>query len=155
MTTKPSALVSKRGESGTKVMRMTSNYFRLLRRPDFVMTQYRVDFSPDVDVTIIRKALIREQKASLGGYIFDGTVLFMTRKLPNDHTQFQGKRKDGSVVCINIKYVGTLDMSCSTAIQVMNLIIRRAMEGLQLQLVGRNLFDAKSKVIVKEDYLFS
>ena len=118
------------------------------------MTQYRVDFSPDVDVTLIRKALIREQKALLGVYIFDGTVLFMTFKLPNEHTQFQGKRKDGSIVCINVKYVGTLNMQDSTAIQVLNLIIRRAMEGLQLQLVGRNLFDAKAKVIVIAYHLF-
>lgn len=89
---------------------------------------------------------MKEHKTILGGYIFDGTALFLTIRLPNDHTQFRGKRKDGSVVLIDVKIVGVLDMQDCTAIQLLNLIIKRAMEGLELQLVGRNLFDAKAKV---------
>jgi len=43
-----------------------------------------VDFAPDEERTIIRKALLRNHKATLGGYIFDGTLLYSSVRFPQD-----------------------------------------------------------------------
>lgn len=38
-------------------------------------------------------------------------------------------------------------MTESQSLQILNLILRRAMGGLELQLVGRNFYDPDAKVI--------
>lgn len=47
-----------------------------------------MDFAPDEEQTIIRKALLRNHKATLGGYIFDGTLLFSSVRFPQDVSKF-------------------------------------------------------------------
>lgn len=46
------------------------------------LLQYRVDFTPDVDHIGARKALIRVHEATLGKYLFDGTLLYNINRLP-------------------------------------------------------------------------
>ena len=48
------------------------------------MYQYRVDFEPVIDNQKLAKGLIFSQKEHFGECVFDGTVLFATRKLPSD-----------------------------------------------------------------------
>ena len=64
---------------------MTANYFELIKRPDMHLLQYRVDFTPDVDHMGVRKALIRVHEQVLGKYLFDGTLLYNTRRLAQVH----------------------------------------------------------------------
>ena len=46
------------------------------------MVQHRVDFKPDEDVTKMRKTLVKlGEKELKGEYLFDGTMLFATRRL--------------------------------------------------------------------------
>jgi aubergine-like protein len=47
-----------------------------------------VDFAPDEERTIIRKALLRNHRATLGGYIFDGTLMYCSVRLPQDVSKF-------------------------------------------------------------------
>jgi len=47
-----------------------------------------VDFAPDEERTPIRKALLRNHRATLGGYIFDGTLLFSSVRFPQDVSKF-------------------------------------------------------------------
>lgn len=70
-TTKPECLESKVGTSGNTV-RLSSNYFRLIRKPEFEFNLYRVDFKPETDVLGKRKSLVFKLKETLGGYLFDG-----------------------------------------------------------------------------------
>lgn len=44
--------------------------------------QYHVDFAPEEDRTIVRKGLLRLHKEKLGAYIFDGTVMYTSTRLP-------------------------------------------------------------------------
>lgn len=60
---------------------MASNYFELVKRPDMHLLQYRVDFVPDVDHIGLRKALLRVHEATLGKYLFDGTLLYNVTRL--------------------------------------------------------------------------
>lgn len=61
---------------------MTANYFKLEKRPDMHLLQYRVDFNPDIDHMGVRKALVRAHEPTLGKYLFDGTLLYNIVRLP-------------------------------------------------------------------------
>jgi len=69
------------GKDGTPVEIM-SNYFKLLRRPDMHLWQYRVDFIPDIEHLGARKGLVRSHESQIGKYMFDGTLLYAVNKLP-------------------------------------------------------------------------
>jgi aubergine-like protein len=46
------------------------------------LLQYRVDFTPEIDHPGVKKALIRVHEQMIGKYIFDGTLLYNTTRLP-------------------------------------------------------------------------
>lgn len=71
------------GSSGQQVM-LKANYFKLETHPDWCLYQYHVDFAPEEDRTGMRKALLRNHQAVLGGYIFDGTVMYTSHRLTQD-----------------------------------------------------------------------
>jgi len=67
---------------------LQSNYFKLETHTDWCLYQYRVDFAPDEENHFIRKALLRNHRATLGGYLFDGTMLFCSVRLRQDVSKF-------------------------------------------------------------------
>ncbi|KAG4066173.1 hypothetical protein HA402_014473 [Bradysia odoriphaga] len=150
--TKPQNVQSKKGTSGTPVTLLT-NYFRLLKQPDWQLYQYRVDFSPPVELRGLRNRVIFEQKSVLGGYLFDGTLLFLSVKLPQEITQFMSSDRDGHLIQATVKYTNRVDMNTAISVQILNLILRRSMEALKLQLVGRNFFDAIAKIDIPQHQL--
>lgn len=145
--TRPSNLVTKQGQSGKSVSLQT-NYFCVTKTPQWNVYQYRVDFVPDIDLARVRRGILSEHKAHFKGYIFDGTVLFTTQALPDKTTEFVSKNREGEPVKIIVKHVGVVQITDNQYLQILNLILRRAMEGLKLQLVGRNFFDAIGKIKV-------
>ena len=56
---------------------MDPNAFKIQKRPSWNLVQHRVDFKPDEDVTLVRLG----EKELKGEYLFDGTMLFATRRL--------------------------------------------------------------------------
>lgn len=145
LRTRPEHAESKKGTSG-QVITLKTNYFRISKKPDWAIYQYRVDFAPDVEITVIRKALLRPHKDLFVGYLFDGTMLFTTTKLETESKTIVSTKLDGTQVVITIRYAGHVEMTAQSSIQILNLILRKSMEGLKLQLVGRNFFDAIAKV---------
>lgn len=150
---RPQGLATKSGQTGCKIP-VQANYFRILKKPKWSIHQYRVDFRPDVDMIRLRRAYLAHHKDLFGGYIFDGTVLFCTNHFiePSDNGQKEllTKNREGETIQIKLKHVGIVDVTDVQQIQVLNLILRRSMEGLKLQLVGRNFFDpaAKARLIL-------
>uniref|UniRef100_A0A0A1WMT6 Protein piwi n=1 Tax=Zeugodacus cucurbitae TaxID=28588 RepID=A0A0A1WMT6_ZEUCU len=144
VTSRPPTCITKTGKTGKKVAIQT-NYYRVLKKPQWSIHQYRVDFAPDVDMVRVRRAYLAQHKETFGGYIFDGTVLFCTKYLEKQQMEFLTKNREGETIQIKIKHVGQLDVTDAQQLQVLNLILRRAMEGLHLQLVGRSFFDPKAK----------
>lgn len=72
------------GTTGTEIS-LTTNYFKLIKAANWNLIQYRVDFAPDEDRTDERKRLLREAtRDKLAGYLFDGTVLYMTNRINPD-----------------------------------------------------------------------
>lgn len=147
--TRPANLVTKQGQTGQPVSLQT-NYFCVTKTPKWNVYQYRVDFLPDIDLSRVRRGILGQCKEHFDfkGYIFDGTVLFTTKALAEKITEFTTKNREGEAVKIIVKYVGVVQTTDVQYLQILNLILRRAMEGLKLQLVGRNFFDAIAKIKV-------
>ena len=138
--------VSKVGKHG-KSLELSANYFRLVKAPDFEFCMYRVDFKPEIDNERMRKAFVYKNKEFLGGYLYDGaSIIYFTHKPQEDYMEYECESKEGKVYTIQFKFTGTIQMTDSKAIQVLNLILRRTMDGLEMKLVGRNLYDPENKV---------
>ncbi|XP_046997505.1 piwi-like protein Siwi isoform X1 [Schistocerca americana] len=150
---RPEHLPTKKGTSGIRTTILT-NYFKLETHTDWRLFQYRVDFAPEEDNTFVRKALLRVHKKRLGGFIFDGTVMFTSSRLspdPNAVLELTSERKsDGAKIQIHIKFVGDLALGDYHYLQFFNILMRKCLGSLKLQLVGRNYFDAAARISVKE-----
>jgi hypothetical protein len=140
--TKPNHVGTKLGSSGTEV-RLKANMFEVEEFKDFEFNQYRVDFSPDLDMANIRKALIGKHISPFGGYLYDGvSTLFTTAKLPQDTMNFDCQTREGVDYKLSVKFSNQkIDRFDNRALLIMNIMLRRAMEGLDLKLIQRNLFD--------------
>lgn len=145
--TRPDTADTKEGTSGKRIQ-LSANYFKLLRQPNFEFNLYRVDFEPDVEIDYIRKSFIGQQRDLLGGYLYDGrSMIYATRRLEQEIYRIPVKSREGGEYTMIIKRTDTvIAMTDAIATQILNTILRRAMDGLKMQLVGRNLYDACNKV---------
>lgn len=60
---------------------------------------------------------------------------------------FSERQSDNAKIKVSIRLVGELAKGDPHYPQFFNIIARKGLEHLHLQLVGRNYFDARSKVI--------
>ncbi|XP_058456861.1 protein aubergine-like [Malaya genurostris] len=142
--------VTKQGISGDPLM-LTTNYYRVSRQGDESIFQYRVDFTPSVETDRTMKSLIYNLKPILGGYLFDGTQLFTRHKLRSDEVEYPTKdNTTNQEYIIKLRKVGVVDGTNEMAFVIFNLINRKAMSGLKLQLIGRNYFDPEAKIAVNQ-----
>ncbi|XP_046741985.1 piwi-like protein Siwi [Diprion similis] len=149
LVTRPQNLITKQGNSGTR-LNLQANYFKLLSTTDWCLYQYRVDFAPEEDRTVVRKALLRPHRETLGPYIFDGTVLYTSNRLPEKMELFSARQSDDAQIRIEIKEVGDLVRGDQHYIQFFNIIMRKCLDHLKLQLVGRDYYDAAAKIEIRD-----
>ncbi|CAL1675441.1 unnamed protein product [Lasius platythorax] len=147
--TKPATLVTKKGTSGNPVM-LQSNHFRVPTVPNWCLYKYRVDFEPDETRTYIRKGLLRLHKEKVGVYIFDGTLLYTSCRLPDKVELVSTRQSDDTPVKIIIRVVGDMVRDDPHYIQIFNIIMRKCLEHLKLQLVARDYYDARNKVAIPQ-----
>lgn len=125
---------------------MTTNYFKLEHTTQWCLYQYHVDFAPPEDLTKTRKVLFyRAIKDLLNGFLYDGNNMYAPRRLPQDNTSLVVEHNDQNVV-ITIKLVGQVTPFDYHYLQVFNIIIRKCMSYLKLQMVNRDYFDPAAKV---------
>lgn len=144
--TRPHELTSKIGTTGQPIS-CEANYFRLKQTPTWRIWQFRVDFKPDVEDVKHRRYLLHQLK--LGGFLFDGTQIFVVSKIDdaNDVIEKSVKGRDNETVYkIIFKFTNIVSVLEPQSIQIFNLILRSAMKGLKLQPVGRNLYDPIAEV---------
>jgi aubergine-like protein len=55
---------------------LLSNYFPITSYTNWCLYQYRVDFNPEEDRIGTKRGLLAQHRERLGGYLFDGTMLF-------------------------------------------------------------------------------
>ncbi|XP_041985328.1 piwi-like protein Siwi [Aricia agestis] len=147
--TRPENITSKKGTTG-KPVDLRANYFTVQSTPGWQLHQYHVDFSPEEDNTAIRKGLLRVHKNTLGGYLFDGAVLYTVNKLHPDPLELYSDRRDGERMRIMIKLTCAVSPGDYHYIQIFNIIIRKCFSLLQLQLMGRDFFDPVAKIDIPE-----
>lgn len=148
--TRPENQNSKKGSSGTQIT-LTANYFKLASQTKWNLYKYRVDFSPDIETTFARKAVMKRQMPQLGQFLFDGTMIFSPFRYQNDPTQLVDRDANDQPLQITIKFAGELLYTDFGYMQVLNLIMRTAFEKLHLVKAygtsGMRYFDPQQMVI--------
>lgn len=148
--TRPKMIESKVGVTGQKIT-CEANYFRLTKLPgnNWKIYQYRVDFSPDVESIQFRRYLLNTHRNTLGGFLFDGTVIYLTKMLEAELVERTARgTQDDTTYVITFRFTTIIGMTEMRALHVLNLILRRAMDGLHLETIGRNKFDADAAVCI-------
>lgn len=147
MKTRPDSVASKIGEFGKKV-NLSGNYFKLQLAENFEIVLYHVSFAPEIEESKTRRKIVREQSELLGdNFIYDGNKLlytFRSLQLQEHSITFKANENDENI--LKIVHKGKIDLSSPEALMVMNIIFRRVMSGLNMQLVGRNLYDPQRSV---------
>lgn len=134
-----------------KFIRLEANYFALQSRrscEEWKIYKYHVKFEPECVLKRLQIFLVSQHKATIGGYLFDGAQLFTTHNLHGDSrtVEFESQTRDETVYKIKMYFTRVVAMSDQESLQVLNLIQRRNMMGLHLQLVGRNYYDPQNMV---------
>ncbi|KAJ0175571.1 hypothetical protein K1T71_008730 [Dendrolimus kikuchii] len=148
LRTRPDSATSKKGTSGT-VLDIKANYFIVEATPQWRLYQYRVDIEPEEDHTGVRKALLRVHRNTLGGYLFDGTVLYTVKKVPTEEF-YSDRTSDGERMRILLKLVCDVSPGDYAYIQIFNIIMRKCFNLLDLQLMNRDYFDPGAKIDIPE-----
>lgn len=151
LTTKPKHVESKKGKDGQQIQVLT-NHFRLNFNHGFEVRHYRVDFDPVTDDLRIRRQCLAHLSPQLRAFIYDGAnILYMTYKMPQTETSFVSQARDGTQYRVIIKdTVTTIKFTEAMELMVLNTMLRRAMDGLNLQLVQRNLYDPRAPIYLRE-----
>lgn len=81
----------------------------------------------------LRRYLVATQKEDfLGGYLFDGTMLFLTKQLDsNGSTTIErtATSRSGDQFLLVFKYTRAVAKTDAQSVQILNLILRRAIGG--------------------------
>jgi len=151
--TRPSKDFDKRGNFGN-AYRTTSNYFEVLKRPDWHLMQYRVDFVPDIDHMGVRKALVRQHESKIGKYIFDGTLLYCVKRVAQPWEEVSTKTSDPTnPIKVSLRLVGEIQKDDQMYIVIMNIIFRRCLGMLNLTEIRRDFYDSEAVQIIQQHNL--
>ncbi|KFW03842.1 Piwi-like 1 [Eurypyga helias] len=137
---------SKTGSSGT-IIKLTANYFRLTSRPQWALYQYHVGYSPEMEARRLRSALLFQHEELIGKtHAFDGSILFLPKKLGNKVTEVFSRTRNGEDVKITITLTNELPPTSPTCLQFYNIIFRRLLKMLNLQQIGRNYYNPSDPI---------
>ncbi|CAH0714406.1 unnamed protein product, partial [Brenthis ino] len=150
LRTRPESITSKKGKTGTP-LDLCANYFNVETTPNWSLYQYHVDIQPEEDSTGVRKALLRVHQKTLGGYLFDGTVLYTVNRLHPDPLElYSDRHTDNERMRLLIKLTCQVSPGDYHYIQIFNIIIRKCFSILKLQLLNRDFFDPDAKIDIPE-----
>ncbi|XP_018396706.1 PREDICTED: piwi-like protein 1 [Cyphomyrmex costatus] len=134
--------VCRQGKSGTKV-EAYANCVDVKVDPAKAQYLYEIKFSPDIDSIGLRRKLVNQHFATLGRTrTFDGTLLYLPLKLPQNETHFQSDHPDGSKVSLTIIF--KRKQPIHENVQFFNILFNRIMRALSLVRIGRQNFNPNS-----------
>ena len=124
--TRPDHITDKRGTAGQAIP-LRSNFVVLRSRPNCALYQYSVSYSPPIESRGLRAGLLNEHLSIIGNVrAFDGMILFLPRRLPDDITELVSTtRQDQSKVNIKITLTNEVAANSPVSLQVFNVIFRR------------------------------
>ncbi|KFP74741.1 Piwi-like 1, partial [Apaloderma vittatum] len=139
---------SKTGSSGVMIQLM-ANYFCLTSRPQWALYQYHIDYSPEMEARRLRSALLFRHEDLIGKtHAFNGSILFLPKRLKNKVTEVFSRTRNGEDVKITITLTNELPPSSPTCLQFYNIIFRRLLKMLNLQQIGRNYYNPSDPVSI-------
>lgn len=127
--TRPPGL-DKKGASGVAISLVT-NCFLLEARPNSMLYQYNVSFSPEVDSKKVKCGLVAGLESTLGRVrAFDGMAMFLPIKLPDPVTTLNATRRrrdnpDGEPVQVRITLTNELPHDSPSVLHLFNIILKR------------------------------
>uniref|UniRef100_A0A672JIH6 Piwi-like protein 1 n=1 Tax=Salarias fasciatus TaxID=181472 RepID=A0A672JIH6_SALFA len=144
---------SKTGTTG-KPIQLTANFFRIMSCPQWVLYQYHVDFNPPVEARRLRTALLFQHEQTLGTTrSFDGSLLFLPKRLHDKETVLCSETKNGEKIQITVTLTNELPPSSPMCLQFYNIIFRRVLRILNLQQVGRNYYNSQDALTISQHKL--
>ncbi|XP_012275649.1 piwi-like protein Ago3 [Orussus abietinus] len=134
--------ISRHGESGTRVP-MSANYINIAIDPEKGIFMYEVQYNPDIDSRPLRIKLLNQHMVALGGVkTFDGAMLYLPIKLPQEQITFQSEHPmDGSLVTLTVIYKRKQELR--ECIHFFNVLLGRLMNALSLVRIGRQNFNPR------------
>ncbi|KAL8619083.1 hypothetical protein ACOMHN_019355 [Nucella lapillus] len=136
------------GSDGNTV-NLRGNYFKLNVPLDYRLYQYHVDFTPVVDGKLMKRALLFNHSEVIGNVrAYDGTALYLPRKLESDLELHSNRRSDNANVKITIKFSCELFSINPATIQFFNIIWRKVMGMMNLRQIQRQYFDVENRIAV-------
>ncbi|XP_071093957.1 piwi-like protein 1 isoform X1 [Haliotis cracherodii] len=125
-----------------------TNYFSLNFPRNLVLYQYHVDYNPPCESKRIRTALLYVHEELIGRvHAFDGAMLFLPIRLPNEVTEVYSTRQyDSARIRVTITLRTELPPDVPQAIQVFNIIFRRLLAQLGMKQVQRHYYDFDSRI---------
>ncbi|NWU61322.1 PIWL1 protein, partial [Pterocles burchelli] len=137
---------SKTGSTGVMI-KLTTNYFRLTSRPQWALYQYHIDYKPEMEARRLRSALLFQHEELIGKTrAFDGSILFLPKKLQNKVTEVFSRTRNGEDVKITITLTNELPPNSPTCLQFYNILFRRILKMLNLQQIGRNYYNPSDPI---------
>ncbi|XP_077505848.1 piwi-like protein 1 [Amblyomma americanum] len=144
--TRPAHIDNKRGTSGSAI-NVVANYFRLISMPQFCIHQYHVEFTPTVESSRMRRALLVDHMHIFNKcLVFDGmSDLKSPTRLQQDITEvFPQRRTDGKIICVRFKWVQELAPIHPELLRLFNTQMRRNLQRLDFVQINRHFFDRRA-----------
>jgi len=133
-----------------RACKIASNFFKVETLPNFDgLHQYSVHFEPDVDSARLKAGLLHNLDDILGlTRCFDGNTLFLPIKLPDAVTQKSVDSKQGNPFVIKINYTQLIPMNSPSVVQIMNIVFKKQLKTIGMQLIQRNYYHPDHKINV-------
>lgn len=132
---------------------MVANYIRIYSEPDTGIFEYEVRFNPPVDSNKIRFKLLHQHSEVLGPTkTFDGVVLYLPHKLPEDQIILKSLRP-GDDVEIAVKIIYKRKKKLVECVQFYNILFDKIMNILNYIRIGRKKFDPTAPKMIPQHKL--
>ena len=116
----------------------------------FIFPSFSFSFNPDIQSPKLKSALLYDMEDVMGKTrCFDGMTLFLPIKLSEDVTIKQVTTRQGNDITIKVMFTNVVPENSPSRVQLMNILFRKQLRALKMQLVGRNYYHPDKKIDIR------
>lgn len=144
---KPRSETDSEKPSGTAVA-LFANYFKMTTKPESEVSDYRVDFEPEVELCRARRVLIANRGPLFNNaYVYDGhSNIKSLNRLPDVETVVHDTMATGTPIVIKIKYTGTIAWGSMEMLRLYNINVRESFRYLNFVQIFRDYYDPHATI---------
>ncbi|XP_068166185.1 piwi-like protein 2 [Antennarius striatus] len=132
---------------------ISANHITILCKNEAVY-QYHVTFTPNIESMAMRFGMMKEHCSTTGEVVaFDGAILYLPVKLDEVMILKSVRRTDNEEIQVKIQMTKILPPISDLCIPFYNVVLRRALKIIGLNLVGRNHYNPENAVILSKHRL--